>query len=128
MTTTGISEVEHARRIHSAGVALVFVLWLPIFFWIAHLGSMAALVPYVSNHPYRWWIFWIDTGLCTAGTLLCMLVAVVIGFGVDATIDDGTPEGRTRFLAWQAILAGFANLALILTEGSYVAFLSAVHR
>jgi hypothetical protein len=47
---------------------------------------------------------------------------------VDATVRDGTPEGRTRFLAWQGVLAGLANLALILAEGSYALFITAGHR
>jgi hypothetical protein len=120
--------VKRARSQHARGVVLVFALWLPIFIWMAHLASMAALVGYVENHPYRWWIFWIDTGLCAAVTLACMLVAVLVGASVGATSRDAPPEGRTRFLAWQAVLVGIANLALILTEGSYVLFLTAGHR
>jgi hypothetical protein len=121
-------DAERARRQHIRGVVLVFALWLPIFFWLAHLASMAALVGYVANNREKWWIFWIDTGLCAAGTIACMVVAVVVGVSVGAHEDDGSPEGRTRFLAWQALLAGFANLALILAEGSYVAFISVGHR
>ena len=129
--STAVAEqdsVRRARSQHTRGVILVFALWLPIFFWMAHLGSMAALVGYVQNHPYRWWIFWVDTGLCAAATIACMIVAVLVGASVGANSRDAPPEGRTRFLAWQAVLAGFANLALILAEGSYVLFLSVGHR
>jgi hypothetical protein len=129
MTPVDAATRDRVFRMHDYGVVNVFALWIPIFLWMAHLGSMAALVAYVGNHPHMWWVFWLDTGVCAAGTLLCMLVATLIGLRVPASEREGTPEGRTRFLAWQAVLAGTANLALILAEGSYVLFLtSAAHR
>jgi hypothetical protein len=106
----------------------VFALWLPIFFWLAHLGSMAALVGYVQNDPSKWWIFWIDTAVCATGIIVCMIVGVVVGIRPMVTESDGSPEGRNRFLGWQVLLAGLANLALTLAEGSYVLFLPVGHR
>ena len=112
-----------ARREHRRGEIAVVCLWVPILLWMAHLVSMAALVAYVRNHPYRWWLFWLDTGVCAAGIVLCLVVATVLGRRADTPSDVGTPAGRTRFLAWQAVLAGLANLALTLLEGSFVAFI-----
>ncbi len=122
------AQLAHARRLHTLGVAGVLTLWLPIFFWMAHLGSTAALVEYVANHPSKWWIEWVDTGVLAAATAACIAGSALLGASVKATVRDGTAEGRTRFLAWQGVLAGLANLALILAEGSYVLFLPHAQR
>ncbi len=126
--TADTAAVEHARRFHRIGVVEVFALWLPIFIWMAHLGSMAALVAYVRNNPSKWWVFWIDTGTCAGGIIACIVIGLVLGLRPLATERDGTPEGRNRFLAWQVLLAGLASLALTLAEGSYVLFLGVGHR
>ncbi len=128
MTRADVSETERADRLHVLGVAGVIVLWLPIFFWLVHLATLGALAVYIGDHPSKWWTAWVDTGLCAAGTIVCILAAIAIGVSMDAPEDDGSPEGRTRFLAWHGVLAGLANLALILAEGSYVLFLAAGHR
>lgn len=128
MMRADLTETERADRLHVLGMAVVVALWLPIFFWLLHLSTLAALVVYIGNDPSKWWTAWVDTGLCAAGTIVCMVVAIAIGVSVDAHEDDGSPEGRTRFLTWQAVLAGLANLALILAEGSYVLFITAGHR
>ena len=120
--------VEHAQRFHRLAVIEVFALWLPIFFWMAHLGSMAALVAFVRNNPSKRWVFWVDTGACATSTIVCIVVGLVIGLRSAAVEHDGTPEGRNRFLGWQVLLAGLASLALTLAEGSYVLFLSVHHR
>ena len=116
--------VEEAHRQHVLGVLTVFTIWLPIFFWIVHLGTMAALVPYVHNHPSKWWLFWVDTGVLAAATLACIVIAFAIAARENADVLDGTRSGRTRFLAVQGVLAGVVNLILILVEGSYVLFLT----
>ena len=100
------------------------MIWIPIFLWMAHLGSCAALVRYVDLHGSDWWVLWLDTGVCAAGTIACLATSVWLVVDADTPSDSGEPEGRTRFLAWQGVLAGLANLALILTEGSLVAFIS----
>jgi hypothetical protein len=128
MIPATLTEEEHAYRLHNLSVVLVFALWLPIFFWMAHLGSMAALVPYVANHPSKWWVLWLDTGVLAAGIITCILVSILIGASVGATSLEGTPEGRLRFLAWQAGLVGIVNLALTLAEGSLPLFISHAHR
>jgi len=124
MTTLEHRDERSERRLHRLGVAGVVVLWLPIFVWMAHLSSSAVLAVYVRDHPGWRWTAYLDTGICAAVTTACIVAAIAIGLSVQATVRQGTPEGRTRFLAWQGILAGLANLALILTEGSYVLFLS----
>jgi hypothetical protein len=116
------ASAEHARRLHALGVVAVVTLWLPIFFWMVHLGSLAALAPYLDNNPDKWWLWWVDTGLLAAGTIACILISIAIGLRMRDPSDVGTPEGRTRFLAWQGVLAGLANLALILAEGSTITF------
>lgn len=128
MPGAAFEEVEDARRMHALGIVGTFTIWLPIFIWLAHLGSLAALVPYLRNHPSKWWIAWIDTGVCAAAVIACIVVAIAVGVSVDARENDGTAAGRTRFLAWHGVLAGLANLALILAEGSYVLFISPLHR
>ncbi len=120
--------VAHAERFHRLAVIEVFALWIPIFLWLAHLGSMAALVGYVRNNPSKWWVFWIDTGTCATGIILCILIGLFIGLRPDASETVGTPEGRTRFLGLQVLLAGLASLALTLAEGSYVLFISVHHK
>jgi hypothetical protein len=123
-----LSEVERARRLHTLGVVGVVTLWLPIFFWMLHLSTLAALIPYLNNNPSKWWLAWIDTGVFAAGTIACILAGIWVGASVNASEEVGDGEGRNRFIAWQVVLAGLANLALILTEGSYVLFLSPMHR
>jgi hypothetical protein len=117
------AELAEARKEHRRGEIAVLCIWVPVFLWIGHLGSMAALVAYVRDHPSRWWVFWVDTGVCAAGIIACLVIATLIGIRADTPSDDGSPRGRTRFLAWQAVLAGLANLALTLLEGSFVAFI-----
>jgi hypothetical protein len=117
------ADIAEARKEHRRAEVAVLCIWIPIFLWMAHLGSMAALVGYVRNHPSRWWVFWVDTGVCAAGIIACLAIATLIGLRADTPSDEGSPRGRTRFLAWQAVLAGLANLALTLTEGSFVAFI-----
>jgi hypothetical protein len=119
--------VEQAARFHRIGIVEVFALWLPIFIWMVHLGSMAALVAYVRSNPNKWWVFWIDTGVCAAAIIVCIAVGLAIGIRPMITESDGTPEGRNRFLAWQVLLAGLASLALTLAEGSYVLFIGVHH-
>jgi hypothetical protein len=128
MMREDVSETERAEQLHTLGVLGVIVLWLPIFFWMAHLGSMAALVPYLRDHPDKWWAAWIDTGVFAAGTILCILVSIAIGVRMNAPENEGSGEGRNRFLAWHGVLAGLANLALILAEGSMILFISPMHR
>jgi hypothetical protein len=125
--TVAEQTLEYEQRMHRRRVVLVLALWGPIFFWMAHLASMAALVRYVGNNPERWWIFWVDTGLCAAATVVCLTVATLMILAYDTTSDEATPESNARFLGWQGVLAGLANLALILAEGSYVLFLP-LHR
>ena len=100
------------------------MIWIPIFLWMAHLGSSAALVRYIDLHGADWWVLWLDTGVCAAATIACLATSVWLVVDADTPSDSGEPEGRTRFLAWQGVLAGLANLALILAEGSLVAFIS----
>ncbi len=128
MIRDGLSAQERAQRMHAIGVVAVAVLWLPMVFWLLHLSSLAAIVPYIHNNPEKWWLAWVDTGVFAAGTIVCIVVSILVGVSVDAHEDVGTAEGRTRFLGWQGVLAGLANLALILAEGSYALFISAGHR
>ena len=127
-STADAAAVEHARHFHRLGVVEVLALWLPMFIWMAHLASMAALVGFVHSNPSKWWVFWLDTGLCAGGIVTCIIVGTVVGVRASATEADGTPEGRNRFLGWQVLLAGLASLALTLAEGSYVLFLGVHHR
>ncbi len=120
--------VEEAARFHRIAVVEVFALWLPIFIWMAHLGSMAALVGFVRNNPSKWWVFWVDTGTCAAGIIVCIVTGVVLGVRPMTTERDGTPQGRNRFLGLQVLLAGLASLALTLAEGSYVLFIGSHRR
>jgi hypothetical protein len=128
MMREDVSEKERAYRLHTLGVVGVLTLWLPIFFWMAHLASLAALAPYIGNHPSKWWLWWVDTGVFAAGTIACILIAIAVGVSMNAPEDEGDAEGRNRFLAWHVVLAGLANLALILAEGSMILFISVGHR
>ena len=109
----------------AGGSLAVATIWIPIFLWMAPSrlvrgarcttststvrtgGSCGSTPGSVRPAPSRAWRSpsgsWSTPG---------------------APSDAGTPEGRTRFLAWQGVLAGLANLALILAEGSLVAFIS----
>jgi hypothetical protein len=111
------------RRAHTLAVTGVVSIWAGIALWLAHLGSMAALVGLVSNEPHLWWAYHVDTGICAFLTILCILWSLRLAFTGRASPDDGTYAGRTVFLGWQGVLAGLANLALILAEGMFVAFL-----
>ncbi|HET9728159.1 MAG TPA: hypothetical protein VFR41_02000, partial [Acidimicrobiia bacterium] len=71
-------QVAYEDRQHVLGVVLVVTLWLPIVLWLGHLASSAALVNYIGRHRSRWWIWWLDTGFCAAGTIACMIVATII--------------------------------------------------
>ncbi len=128
MMREDVSEAERAQRLHALGVVGVLVLWLPIFFWMGHLASLAALAPYLRNNPDKWWLWWVDTGIFAAGALLCILLSIALGVSMNAAEDEGNAEGRNRFLAWHGVLAGLANLALILAEGSMILFITLGHR
>ena len=54
MMREDVSETERAEQLHTLGVLGVIVLWLPIFFWMAHLGSMAALVSGIAGLSSAW--------------------------------------------------------------------------
>lgn len=123
-----MTDVARAERLHALGVAGVVFLWVPILLWIVHLGTLAALAPYIANEPSKWWLWWVDTGVCAGLTIACILGGIALGVRMNEPEDAGNPEGRNRFIGWHVVLAGLANLALILAEGSLFLFLSPLHR
>ncbi len=102
------------------GVVLLLASGVSIGAWLLHLTSLASLVDLSQHHPG---VVWVMHGITAATALTC---AGVIALGVVGTRRthapeaEGSPVGRTAFLAWMAIIVGSVNLLLILYEGSYV--------
>jgi hypothetical protein len=116
--TAGVAATRH-------GVVLVLASALSIVAWIAHLSSLASLVELSRTRDE---VVWVMHALTLALSLVCVAVIVLGIWYVRRTTGqegDGTPMGRTTFLAWMAIITGSFNLLLILLEGSYVVF---IHR
>jgi hypothetical protein len=123
MSASTIERFDDPKHFHYLGVKGVASIWAGIFLWMAHLGSMAALVGLVRNEPHLWWTFHVDTGICAFGIILCTLWSLKLALDMGPPWGEGTPRSRNRFLGWQGVLAGLANLALTLAEGMFVAFL-----
>jgi hypothetical protein len=105
------------------GVVLLLASGISIAAWMTHLVSLASLVDLSERHAG---VVWVMHGL-TAVTALTCIGVIALGAGharrAHASETEGSPVGRTAFLAWMAIIAGSVNLLLILYEGSYVVLL-----
>jgi hypothetical protein len=112
----GIGSTRH-------GVVLLLASGVSIAAWLTHLVSLASLVDLSERHAG---VVWVMHGLTAVTAVTCV---GVIALGVTAarrahaSEAEGSPVGRTAFLAWMAIITGSVNLLLILYEGSYVVLL-----
>jgi hypothetical protein len=88
--------------------------------WMIHLSAVASLVD--LSRTSGWAVFAMDA--VTVVTALVCVVVIVAGAVVLRRArrpeDDGSPVGRSAFLALLAIILGATNLLLIVFEGSYV--------
>jgi heme/copper-type cytochrome/quinol oxidase subunit 2 len=100
-------------------VALVAAMALSLAAWTTHVVALSSLVPLRRRHPGAEWVM----HAVTVVTALVCVGAIALGVryrrratGAEA---DGTPDGRTHFLATMTILVAAANLLLILFESVY---------
>jgi hypothetical protein len=102
-------------------VTLVLATSLTVAAWLIHLSALASLAGEARHSTPAL----VAMNLITVVTgLVC---AAVIGLGAwhvhllgSTGEGEGSPAGRTVFLAWLAVILGATNLLLILFEGSYV--------
>jgi hypothetical protein len=106
------------------GVLLVLLSALTIAAWTAHLFAMTALARLNQLHPgVIWWM----QAVTVVTAVPCLVVLAVAWSSVkraDAPEGEGSPMGRSVFLAWMTIVVAGFNLVLILLEGAYVSLLS----
>ena len=118
-----MSVTEQSRTAPAGGVKFWFAVLGGIVAWLAHLITVSSLVRYTCN--VRGHTEWVEhavtaaTGLITVAALLLCL-QYLRAAAPNGEEGEGTPWGRTRFLAVFGVLSNSVNLLLILAEGTYV--------
>jgi hypothetical protein len=102
------------------GTAMLLGVVAAVGAWMIHLSAVASLVE--LSRTSGWAVAAMDA-LTVATAAVC--VAVIVAGAVvlrrcRRPEDDGSPVGRSAFLALLAVILGAANLLLIVFEGSYV--------
>jgi hypothetical protein len=120
-------------RYHEGVVWAAVLVGIPA--WAAHLVFEAAMVRFTTTHPGWEWTLHAATIVTALVTLAGMAICYDLlrhagraeGAGPaetdvvsSAEDDDISPAGMSRFLGVLGLLIGAVNLALILSEGSYV--------
>jgi len=114
-----IARVEGSARSKN-GVVLALLSGLAVGAWAVHVFAIAGLARLHESHPN---VEWIMHGATLATALPCILA---IGVGawhlkrLRGEEGDGTPQGRTIFLAWMTIVTGAFSLLLIVAEDVFI--------
>jgi hypothetical protein len=113
--------MTHERLVEPrVGALLALASGLAVGAWAVHLFALTALARLDQLHPR---LDWVLVAITVVTALPCMLV---IAFGlavlraVHAPEAEGSPMGRTVFLAWMAVVIGAFNLLLIVLEAVFV--------
>jgi hypothetical protein len=109
------------------GFLVWFALSAGLVAWAAHLLAFASLVEFVHDNGF-FWILHVGNGLCIALAAFAFFLSwLVYRGGAGAREEDATPAGRMRFMGILGMGFNGINLLLILTEGSYIYFISTGH-
>jgi hypothetical protein len=115
------------REFPDRGFLLWFALVAGVVAWAAHLLLFASIVEFIHDNGY-FWIFHVGNWVCIALALLAFFLSwLVYRGGEGASEEDPTPTGRMRFLGTLGMAFNGINLLLIITEGSYIYFISTGH-
>jgi hypothetical protein len=102
------------------GVVLALAAAVSVGAWAVHVFALTSLVRLNQLHHG---VVWIMNGITVLTAIPC-LVAIGLGVAVlrrtSTPESEGSPIGRTVFLAWMAVATGGFSLLLILLEAIYV--------
>ena len=102
------------------GVILALLSALAVGAWAAHVFATAGLARLRESHPGVEWVMHGATLLTALPCLLAIAVGAWHAKRLRGEEGDGTPQGRTIFLAWMTIVTGAFNLVLIVAEDVFI--------
>jgi hypothetical protein len=105
------------------GVVLILLSGLSVAAWAVHVFALTALAGLNQRHHD---VIWIMQAVTVVTAIPCLLTMALGWSAVRRTTtpeDEGSPTGRTVFLAWMALAIGTLSLVLILLEAAYVSLI-----
>ena len=104
-------------------VVLVLAAGLSIGAWAVHLFALTSLARLDEQHHGVVWIMHAITVVCLIPCVAALGVGWVSLRPTRTTEGEGSPIGRTVFLAWMTIVIAAFNVVLIVVEAAYVVLL-----
>jgi len=106
------------------GIKVAYIFGGSTAAWMGHLFYSSSFVQYTCNAHGTGWYQHLATGICA----LVAAHATWVAYGVyrEGRVDPedaGTSFGANNFIGLVGIIVGFANLLLILGEGSFSALI-----
>jgi hypothetical protein len=105
-------------------VVLVLLAALCVGAWAVHLLALTSLARLNEDHHSVVWVMQAVTVLCAVPCLITVAVGWSAVRRTGVPEDEGSPIGRTVFLAWMAIAVGLFNLLLVVLEAVYVVLIN----